>query len=720
VEVPRVENQFHVLAASSRLDDRVRVLKDGETFAVFDRHGDMSNPTGRGEQGLYHEGTRFLSRFELRLGADRPLFLSSTVRDDNAVLAVDLSNPEVTRVPTGLVPNSLHIFRCTFLWRGRCHQRLCIHNYAMKAAHVELQVLFDADYADIFEVRGMARKRRGRMLAPIVAHGTARLGYEGLDRVRRWTRIESTPAPAAVSSSEMRLAADVDAGQEVTFDLTVSCDTTESDDSQIAYDQALTDASAALRAVGERFARIATSNEQFDDWLDRSVADLRMMITATPQGPYPYAGVPWYSTVFGRDGIITALECLWMDPGIARGVLGYLAATQAAEVNPEQDAEPGKVIHETRRGEMAALREIPFGRYYGSVDATPLFVMLAGAYLERTGDRAFVQTIWPAIERALAWMREYGDADGDGFVEYARHGTTGLVHQGWKDSHDAIFHGDGTLAEAPIALCEVQGYVFAAKRAAATIATVLGEESLARTLAAEADALRAQFEDVFWCEELSTYGLALDGRKRLCRVRTSNAGHALFTGIASPERAARVAETLLADDSFSGWGVRTLASSEVRYNPMSYHDGSVWPHDNALIAAGLARYGLTEACLRILDGLFDASVCFELHRLPELFCGFARRPGKGPTLYPVACSPQAWSIGAVFLLLQGCLGLTIDAASHRIRLSRPVLPAYLREIRIRGLTVDDGSADLVLRRHPHDVAVRVQQSSRALEVVSVS
>jgi len=369
---------------------------------------------------------------------------------------------------------------------------------------------------------------------------------------------------------------------------------------------------------------------------------------------------------------------------------------------------------------MAGLREIPFGRYYGSVDATPLFVMLAGAYLERTGDRAFVQTIWPAIERALAWMREYGDADGDGFVEYARHGTTGLVHQGWKDSHDAIFHGDGTLAEAPIALCEVQGYVFAAKRAAATIATVLGEQSLARTLAAEADALRAQFEDVFWCEELSTYGLALDGRKRLCRVRTSNAGHALFTGIASPERAARVAETLLADDSFSGWGVRTLASSEVRYNPMSYHDGSVWPHDNALIAAGLARYGLTEACLRILDGLFDASVCFELHRLPELFCGFARRPGKGPTLYPVACSPQAWSIGAVFLLLQGCLGLTIDAASHRIRLSRPVLPAYLREIRIRGLAVDDGSADLVLRRHPHDVAVRVQQSSRALEVVSVS
>ena len=356
---------------------------------------------------------------------------------------------------------------------------------------------------------------------------------------------------------------------------------------------------------------------------------------------------------------------------------------------------------------MATLREVPFGRYYGSVDATPLFVLLAGAYYERTGDRDFVKTLWPNIEAALAWIDRHGDRDGDGFVEYQRQSSDGLLHQGWKDSDHAVFHADGSLAEGPIALCEVQGYVYAARRAASTIALMLGRAERAAELTRQAEALRNRFEAMFWCEDLSTYALALDGQKRPCRVRTSNAGQCLFTGIVHPERATRLARTLLGPDSFSGWGVRTLSAGEARYNPMSYHNGSVWPHDNALIAHGLARYGLGDLALQIWTGQFEAGMYFDLHRVPELFCGFPQDPGEGPITYPVACAPQAWSAASVFLLFQACLGLTIDGLERRVYLTRPRLPASLDELRIHNLEVGDATVDLLLRRHEHDVGVNV-------------
>jgi glycogen debranching enzyme len=479
----------------------------------------------------------------------------------------------------------------------------------------------------------------------------------------------------------------------------------------------------ALASAGEHARRprgeIVSSQQQFNDWMSRSFADIAMMMTDTPTGPYPYAGVPWFSTAFGRDGIITALEMLWLEPDVARGVLAYLAAHQAQSSDPVRDAEPGKILHETRKGEMAALGEIPFGSYYGSIDATPLFVLLCGAYYERTADRAFLQRLWPHVERALLWIDEYGDRDGDGFVEYARESPKGLVHQGWKDSQDGVSHADGTLAEAPIALCEVQGYVYAAKLHAATMATVLGQSQRAMALRAQAERLRAHFEAEFWCEDLSTYALALDRHKRPCRVRSSNPGHCLFTGIASPERARRTAQTLMAADSFSGWGVRTLAASERRYNPMSYHNGSVWPHDNALVAAGFARYGLRDLTARVLGGLFEATHFLELSRLPELFCGFPRRSGQGPTLYPVACSPQSWSAAAPFLLVQACLGLDLDAPRRRISFTRPRLPPFLETLRIGALTLGDCRVDLLCERHDGEVVVRVLRREGDPEIVIV-
>ncbi len=680
-EVIRIRDEFYIRSSSPRVDVRTRVLKQGDTFAVFDRFGDIDT-FGSGELGLYYQDTRFLSRLTLKLGKDRPLLLSSTVREDNAVLAVDATNPDVWRDGEIVIPRgTVHVFRSKILWEKTCHERLRIHNYGRAAVDISLAIEFDADFADIFELRGMNRERRGRRLETQVTKDGLLLGYEGLDNRLRRTRIVFDPPPTRLNQSVATFLIRLEAGKDASYRCAIACEVDGDSRNRVTpcYESAVEEAANSLERVRGREPQIFTGNEQFNDWLNRSLADLHMMRTETPYGPYPYAGVPWFSTVFGRDGIITALQCLWFDPSVARGVLAYLAATQADAHSPEQDAQPGKVLHEMRADEMATLGEVPFKRYYGSIDATPLFVMLAGAYYKRTGDRAFAESIWPNIERAVEWIDRYGDSDGDGFVEYARKAKHGLIHQGWKDSHDAVFHRDGTSAEAPIALCEVQGYVYAAKTAASELAKILGRVAHARDLSKQAETLRGRFEKAFWCDDLSTYALALDGSKQPCQVRTSNAGHCLFAGIAN---------------------------------------GSVWPHDNALIAAGFARYGLKESATIALAGLLDASLFFDLHRLPELFCGFPRRPGESPTLYPVACAPQAWASGAIFLLLEACLGLSVSAPERKVVFSKPVLPAFLPKVSMRDLRVGDARVDLLLTRHDEgDVGVNVLRRDGALEVL---
>ncbi|MGH6839784.1 MAG: amylo-alpha-1,6-glucosidase [Methylocella sp.] len=701
IELP----QHYIEIEGSLVQRSLRTLKDGDAFAVFDNYGDIG-VIGTGPEGLYFNDTRFLSWYELRFEGKRPLLLSSVVQDDNAALSVNLANPDLhTDGVISLPRGTIAIERTKFLWQAVCYERIGFRNYADNTRHFRVDIGFGADFRDLFEIRGTSRERRGTSTS-FVTEGVAGFYYEGLDNIKRNTELRMWPPPSRLETNRATFEFELAPNGRKSLFVSVLC--RDRNEPRInPFGGAYRARRRAIRAKATGIATIESSNELFNEVCRRATADLYMLMTRTSHGLYPYAGIPWYSTVFGRDGIITAMLLLWLDPSVAKGVLHFLATTQAKTFDPLAAAQPGKILHETRNGEMARLGEVPFGLYYGTVDATPLYVMLAGMYFDRTGDIETIAAIWPNIKAALQWIDTFGDADGDGFVEYARQTGAGLVNQGWKDSYDSIFHADGALPEGPIALCEVQGYVFAAKTHAAKLAHRLDEHDLETRLRGESQLLQKKFEADFWCEDLGTYALALDGDKNPCRVRTSNAGHALFTAIAAPERAARVVETLLGRDSFSGWGIRTVASREARFNPISYHNGSVWPHDNALIALGFARYGFPWHAAKVFSAMFEAAAYQELRRLPELFCGFIRNPHRGPTAYPVACAPQAWASAAPFAFVGACLGMELHHESNSVSFRDPVMPAFLDYVTLNRLSLGKSRLDLRLYRHGRDVTLNL-------------
>ena len=715
-DIIELGNEFYIHTRSPLIDIQTRVLMRGDLFGVFDRCGDL-RPLGSGGHGLFYNESRHLSKSVLRLANGPLVLLSSAVTQDNARLIIDLTNPDLD-LPDGrrLSRRAVHLQRTKFLRDNACEEEIRVRNYGPPPIAIELILELETDFADIFEIRGYPRAKPRQLLAPEADDSSLTFSYRGLDKVLRKTIIASSLKQVVAGASEMRFRIELGPQEEKVFTLTVTCLADTERLFAIDTGHSRTLPSDELQSRG---CEIQTSNEQFNDWINRSKADLEMMITPTSEGLYPYAGVPWFSTVFGRDGIITALEYLWVYPEVAKGVLRYLAATQATEFLPAQDEEPGKILHETRKSELARIGEVPFGRYYGSADSTPLFLYLAAAYFERTGDQELIRTIWPNIELALDWIDRVGDRDGDGFVEYGRRSQNGLIHQGWKDSSDSVFHADGQPAEGPIAICELQAYVYAAKRGIASLARTLGHTEKAEVLEREAESLQQRFEEAFWCDDISFYTLALDKDKRQCRVRSSNAGHCLFTGIAQPERARKLMQAFGEESFFSGWGVRTIADSEKRFNPMSYHNGSVWPHDNALIGFGCAQTPEKDLACQILSGLFEASIFLDLHRMPELFCGFKRQAGTGPTLYPSACSPQAWAAGAVFLLLQACLGLTIRASEATIHFFYPRLPESLQKLSIHGLRVGQSSIDLEIHNSREGVTVNPADRAGGLKVVMV-
>lgn len=718
-EIDSAPAQFFVPATASLHERRPRTLKHGDTFAVFDHNGDATGLPGSPE-GLYHRDTRYLSHLQFSINERRPILLSSALRDDNATLTCDLANPDLPgRDGESPVQHDLlHIRRTRFLWNSVAYERVAIRNFDDRTHRVSIQVGFQADFADLFEVRGAVRARKGDVQEPSFSSNGVTLSYLGLDQKMRRTSLRFDPEPAKISAEEAVYELELPARKRCVFFIAAGCDANipEEPGARLFF-RALRESRRALRRSAGRAAAVSSSNEIFNETVRRCVSDTYMLLTDTLEGPYPYAGIPWFSTVFGRDALITALETLWLDPAIAKGVLSYLAANQATAFDPFADAEPGKILHEVRRGEMAELGEVPFRRYYGSIDSTPLFVLMAGAYFDRTGDLEFIRALWPNIKAALHWIEEHGDRDGDGFVEYGRRNEQGLINQGWKDSYDSVFHDDGRLAEGPIALAEVQGYVYGAWRAASQLASRLGDTHLAVQLERRAEELRRQFDDAFFDGKLGTFIMALDGEKRPCRVRSSNAGHTLFTGLAYPGRAPTVVRTLMSKPSFSGWGVRTVPATEARYNPMSYHNGSIWPHDNALIGAGFSRYGYRREAADIFSGLLGASSYVDLRRLPELFCGFGKRPGQGPTFYPVACVPQAWAAAAPLYLLQACLGLSFSPDDNTILFDEPTLPSSLDEITLRRLSLGDAWVDVALRKSANKVVVDVLARSGDVGVV---
>ncbi len=649
-----------------------------------------------GDTGFFHDGTRFLSLFSLSLAGHDPRLLDAAVDDDNLTFTADLANPEIALDDATIPPDTIHIRRTITLDDSLLVERLVLTNYGR--APVELPVAYSiaTDFADIFEARGVRRERRGALHAPRVDGAGLRLVYSGLDGVSRQTLVSSSRMVALDAyglSFNVRLAP----GASESLDVTVACAIGDDLGQPASFaDMFARRRDSLAEGRGER-ARILTSNPQLNAWIDRSRSDIEMLTIETGHGPYPAAGAPWYVTTFGRDGIICALQMLTVDSRLAAGVLRFLAAHQATETDPATGATPGKIVHEMRAGEMAALGEHRFGRYYGTVDATPLFLMLAGAYYRRTADLELIRSIWPNIQAALGWLDEHGDLDSDGFIEYMPDSAGGLTHQGWKDSHDSVMHADSSDAAAPIALSEVQGYVYAGKLAAAELSEALGEPDQAATLREQAAQLKSAFNRAFWDEQLNSFVLALDGDHEPCRVVTSNAGHCLYAGIAEDAHATRQAATFDTPEMSSGWGLRTLSAAASRYNPLSYHNGSVWPHDNALIAAGLARYGLKDATAAIFDDTFAAATRTDGMRLPELYCGFQREPGHNPVRYPISCTPQAWAAGSVFMLLNALLGLEIDAAAGSVNLIRPRLPSGVDWLTIDGLRVGSETANITVR-----------------------
>ncbi|WP_049620839.1 amylo-alpha-1,6-glucosidase [Frateuria defendens] len=688
------------------------VLKEGDSFLVADAFGDV---TGE-DDGLFHNDTRLLSGFHLYLAGRRPSLLSSAVSQDNLYFTANLTNHPLPSLGDSPIPQAVvHVERKRFLWEDRVYERVRLVNYSDQPTRVPLMLRFAADFRDMFEVRGQRRLQRGQAQSAEVDGRGVELRYHGLDGRLRRMAIDFSEPPQQLD--EWHAEFQVALAPRAEWRLYLEVGPARAEPCRARYRQCAARAWRSLRLRRHRGARPVASGRLFQAWLDKSRADLALLTTELPTGPYPYAGIPWFSTPFGRDAIITSLQVLWLDPSLARGVLAFLAQNQARETSAFRDAQPGKIMHETRKGEMAAANELPFAQYYGGVDTTPLFLMLAGAYARRTGDMTLVGQLWPALVAATHWLENNADASPYGLLTYARGELSGLANQGWKDSHDSVFHADGRPAEGPIALIEVQGYAYRAYRDMAELAERREETNAALHWRRRADQLRKTVEQRFWMDDLRYYALALDGAGEPCRIRGSNPGHLLYAGLPRPDRARAVTRQLLSRPLNSGWGIRTLATGTARFNPMSYHNGSVWPHDVALCAAGLARYGERDGVVRLLGNMFEAATQFGM-RLPELFCGFDRAPGEAPIAYPVACLPQAWASGSAFMLLQACLGLYVDGRRGRLTIERPRLPRDIEQLTLRDLQVGVQRIDLAFRRLGDQVSVFIerQQGPREAKV----
>jgi glycogen debranching enzyme len=682
------------------LASKTLAVKEGDTFLYSDLEGNLDHEGDYG-LGLYAKDTRFLSHFRLTINGRDPVLLSSS-SERGYMSHVDLTNPDLYDGEDLVVPQQTLNIRRIRAISGRLFERIRVKNYNPFPVSVDLELGFGADFADIFEVRGMRREGGPPSRPPVLRDSVLEFTYDGLDDVRRLTRVEFGAQPdrvrvdGVVATAVFRMY--LGSYQTKLVGLSVDPIVEDGQPSSVDFDHAVHELRRSYEEWERDSTQIVTDNELYNQLLDRSLRDLRALYTHTDDGAVLAAGIPWYVTVFGRDSLIASHQLLMVSTHLAREALELLASKQGRQEDDWRDEQPGKILHEIRQGELARAGVIPHSPYYGSVDATPWFVILYAQHFRWTGDVALAEKLLPAAEAALEWVDTFGDPDGDGFVEYLTRSSRGIRNQGWKDSHDSVVHADGRLAEPPIALSEVQGYVFLAKDRMTDVYRALGREAEAARLETEALELKRRFNDAFWMEDERYFAEALDADKRQVRTITSNPGHALYCGIVDDDKAVPLAKRLLSPDMFSGWGIRTMSKAAPAYNPMSYHNGSVWPHDNALIAAGLKRYGFARSTNRVATALFDAAVQADYLRLPELFCGFTRRTPNRPVSYPIACSPQAWAAGSPYLMLQAMLGISARAHQNLLTVNLPHLPTWLNTVEVRNLAVGDSRLSLVFRR----------------------
>jgi glycogen debranching enzyme len=674
-------------------------LIDGKTFLATRTSGDIA-PARAPDVGFFHDDTRFLSFMELRIGGMRTVLLSSST-EKTFLSRIELTTSNIhLRDSLDLPENTIHIRREQLLDCDVMFERISFDNFNLNRVEVKVEIEFGADFVDVFQVRGMAREVPGQYYQPMVSENSIGFYYQGRDHVMRHTLIKMEPAPAEVTGQIARWDLSLEPLQHVEFNIRIipGVEGKSRRGEVMDFPANLKHRRDTYQEWQSQTTAFTSSNDVFDVMLRTAVSDFHALQIPDGNEHVIAAGIPWFATMFGRDSIIAAYQSLSLDPNLAIQTLRVLARYQGQEYNDWHDEEPGKILHEYRQGEMTRANEMPFGPYYGSIDSTPLFLILLSETWNWTADEDLVNELLPAAYKALDWIDSYGDLDGDGFVEYLRRSKRGLTNQGWKDSWDANIHRDGTIARPPIALSEVQGYVYDAKYRMASLLRHFGDSERADRLKKESSELAKRFEKAFWMPQRGFYAMALDSDKKQLEVISSNPGHLLFTRIIGRERARAVVNRLMRPDMFCGWGWRTLSNEEQVFNPLSYHRGSVWPHDNSLIAHGMALNEFRAPVLRVFTTLFQAALTFRDYRLPELFCGVQRREFDVPVHYPVSCSPQAWASGAMFLILSSLLGIRPSAPGKELNVINPVLPDWLDHLHIRRLRIGNSLVGLDFSR----------------------
>ena len=704
-------------------------LKDNHLFALLDTKGE-SPRVYHAELGIYLSDTRYISHWEMSVNGEQLVYLSHELRGQGNACVFSMTNRDLPSIDgkTRIQRDTMLIRRVLTLYKDTVFEHLEFTNYDVIDHELEIEQNLGASFEDIFEVRGVRRPERGRMLPTTIDEHGVVFGYEGLDGVIRRTYVQTpTTSKSEGYGHSAAVTSRVVVPAKGRADLKTVVSFNERSNEELFDDNfeilTVSEHLKILESLSQNAYlgefKIKSDNSIFDQSMKNARMDIEMLTTFEPEQKlvYPYAGIPWFSAPFGRDGIITAYQTLPFYPRLAQGVLEYAFRTIGTKVDPFTDEEPGKIFHEMRRGEMAKLREIPYIPYYGSVDSTPLALILLGEYVAWTRDEKNLREWWPSVRKAVEWMDQWGDRDGDGFIEYIKRSSTGLDNQGWKDSHNSIMYANGVLAQAPIALCEVQGYAYRARLAVAGLATWLGEHEFAETLGKRAARLKADFREAFWDRTENYIYLARDARKEPCRVMSSNQGHCLWAGILDSTEARLVADHLMSPRMFSGYGVRTLGADEKAYNPLSYHNGSIWPHDNSLFLEGLRFYDQTRHLQTLTDALYDVVAMSDDFRLPELFCGFRRRLREPPVPYEVACRPQAWAAGSMFLMLKTMLGLEMSLGQTEIVFQAPIMPTSVNSFKIDGLRIRDTEFNLVVTRGNDTCHIEVTKKTGSMRIL---